>query len=244
MLDLYFILIVLVFVALIVRASLIKIVPTVKPKEKQNIRMENAMKDADGMDYPISDEEFEEVRKAYGNTEGSGIGIAITCLMCIALIGFAAWELFGVIHKVIYILIAVISGVVWWRNYSNNRSVFEKDRAYFRKKKAYLLDDDVKTFYAPRYAAGHFRGVNEVNTFKVMVGIIDADGTPKAYVLSVDAALHNCLKVTGACDAILYKGKISGLADLERCPRVAFEKGAKNMLRTGFGVSEDKEEKN
>lgn len=57
MLDFMFIIIVLIFIAIIIRASLIKIVPVLKPVKTPAIRIENIMKDADDMEYPISDEE-------------------------------------------------------------------------------------------------------------------------------------------------------------------------------------------
>ncbi len=242
MLDFMFIIIVLIFIAIIIRASLIKIVPTLKPVKTPNLRIENIMKDADDMEYPISDEEFEEVKRAYGTTEGPSIGLAISSLLCLLLITIFTWEYFGVIHKVIYILVMVTTIVIWFVNYRKNKSVFTTDRAQFRKKTAYLLDDDVKTLYAPRYSAGHLRGVNEIETYKVMVGVIDEQGSPRAYVIQTNAAIYARLKKEGNCEAILYKGKVSGFADLEHCPNVSFEKGAKNLVKTGFSLNKGKDD--
>ncbi len=242
MLDFMFIIIVLIFIAIIIRASLIKIVPTLKPVKTPNLRIENIMKDADDMEYPISDEEFEEVKRAYGTTEGPSIGLAISSLLCLLLITIFTWEYFGMLHKVIYILVILTTVFIWFKNYRKNKSVFTTDRAQFRKKTAYLLDDDVKTFYAPRYSGGHFRGVNEIETYKVMVGVIDEQGSPRAYVIQTNAVIHARLKKEGICEAILYKGKVSSFADLEHCPNVSFEKGVKNLVKTGFSLNKGKDD--
>lgn len=240
MLDIMFIIIVLIFIAIIIRASMIKIVPILKPVKTPAIRIENIMKDADDMEYPISDEEFEEVKWAYGTTEGPSIGLAISSVLCLLLITIFTWEYFGLIHKVIYIFVMSATIYIWFKNYKKNKSVFTTDRDWFRKKTAYLLDDDVKTFYAPRYSGGHFRGVNEIETYKVMVGVMDDQNNPCAYVIQTNAALYARLKKEGNCEAILYKGKVSGFADLKYCPNVSFQKGAKNLVKTGFGLNKDK----
>lgn len=240
MLDFMFIIIVLIFIAIIIRASLIKIVPALKPVRTPAIRIENIMKDADDMDYPISDEEFEEVKWAYGTTEGPSIGLALSSLLCLLLITIFTWEYFGLIHKVIYIFVMLVTVFIWFKNYRKNKSVFATDRDRFRKKTAYLLDDNVKTFYAPRYSGGHFRGVNEIETYKVMIGVMDEQSSPRAYVIQTNAALYARLKKEGNCEAILYKGTVSAFADLQYCPNVSFEKGAMNLVKTGFGVNKDK----
>ena len=129
---------------------------------------------------------------------------------------------------------------IWFKNYRTNKSVFTADRAQFRKKTAYLLDGDVKTFYAPRYSGGHFRGVNEIETYKVMIGVMDEQGSPRAYAIQTNAVLYARLKKEGNCEAVLYKGKVSAFADLKHCPNVSFEKGAKNLVKTGFGLNKDK----
>lgn len=240
--DFLFIIIVLIFIAIIIRASLIKIVPILKPVKTPTIRIENIMKDADDMAYPISDEEFEEVKWAYGTTEGPSIGLAISAILCLLLITIFTWEYFGLIHKVIYILVMLATVFIWFKNYRTNKSVFTTDRAQFRKKTAYLLDDDVKAFYAPRYSGGHFRGVNEIETYKIMMGVLDEQGSHHAYVIQTNAAVYARLKKEGNCEAILYKGKVSGFADLKYCPNVSFEKGAKNLVKTGLGLNKDEDE--
>lgn len=243
MLEAIFFLILFIFIAIMIRASLIAIVPVLKSVETPNLRIENIMKDADDMVYPISDEEFEEVKRAYGTTEGPSVGLVIVSLMSILLIAVFAWEIFGMIHKVIYILVTLTAFIIWFVNYRKNKRVFTTDRAQFRKKTAYLLDEDVKTFYAPKYSGGRFRGVNEIEIYKVMVGVVDEQGNPRAYVIQADAAVYGRLKRQGTCEAILYKGKVSSFADLEYCPHVSFEKGAKNLVKTGFGLLKDKDEK-
>lgn len=165
--------------------------------------MVDMMKNADGMDYPFSDEEFEEVKKSYGSTEGSNIAIAIFALVGFWFFVIFTWNLFDMIYKVICILIHVVACIIWLKNFMENKNVFRKDRDDFRKKTVYLLDDEVKTYYSPKYKGGNFRGVREVDTYHVMVGVLDENGKPGAYIMQVGPRIYKHLKEKGTGTAIL-----------------------------------------
>ncbi|MBQ8147229.1 MAG: hypothetical protein IJ040_00395 [Lachnospiraceae bacterium] len=212
MVNILFILIVLIINGIIIYAGFIKIIPTLKPVEKPHVRIEDKMMNADATEYPISDSEFEQVKKSYGSTEGAGIAIFVIALVVFWLLLIFTWDFFDMPIKAVCILFHLAACIIWLVSFLKKKRIFKKDRDCFRKKTAYLLDDDVKTYYSRKYRGGHYAGVRAVDAYHVMVGILDENGKPQAYIMQVGPDIYNHLKKNGVGDAILYKGTVSGLA--------------------------------
>lgn len=202
-----------VAVALIARTSCIK---PLKPVETPNLRIDKMMEGAETEHYPMNDVEFEKAKKAirFANQKTS---ILAGCMLIWVIVTYyiCVWGFDEDMGK-IYIIAACIAYGLFLVNRMKSMMIFKKDRELFSKKKAYVLDETMKNFSYVEKTGRHRYKTNDATFFDVIVGVADAGGNPVAFKTRLNSNdYHTTIDDKKQCDAILYKGRMVAVCNLE-----------------------------
>lgn len=201
-----------IVVALVGKMCCIK---PLKPVETPNLRIENMMKDAETEHYPMNDMEFKLAKKAVMLADQKSSIIA-GCFLIWTLVDYYIINMvFDEDMGKFYIIAACLAyGLVLTRPL-RCMMIFKKDRDLFCKKKAYILDQTMKNFSYVEKTGRHSYRANDATYFDVIVGIADAGGSPVAFKTRLNQNnYHTTLDDKKQCDAILYKGQLVAVCNL------------------------------
>ncbi len=206
----------IISVAILAKRDCIK---PLKPVDTPNLRIENMMKDADTEHYPMNDIEFKLAKKAIKKADQMQTIIAACLLLVMLVMYYISVGIFDEDMGKVYIVAGCVAyGLLLVRG-TKRAMLFKKHRDEFVKKKAYVLDETMKTVtYLARkggYRHRHSYEVKDTAYFEVIVGVADAGGNPVAFKTKLPHMdYHTTLDDKKQCDAILYKGRMVAVCNL------------------------------
>lgn len=154
---------------------------------------------------PLSDSEYEQIRKSYGNTTGAAIVIPIMTMIIALLTAGVIWSDVDTVFMVMYIVIVLISYILSIVCVVKNKKALTADRDCFAKKLAYLLSSDTADLY--RIKHDHLR--KSGNAYYVMIAFADDEGRQLTYKFRVSYEQYLKIIENKKCYAVLYKGIFS-----------------------------------
>lgn len=186
------------------------------PLDLPEVKLAIKMVDTDPGEYPLDDEQFKFVRGRLriANLPWAALWIISEGVVVRSLYVF--WEEleFMTVAVAISINVAIIIYYLIVRHKLKKR-VFVKNRSNFRRRQGCLVNQDTKSIDV-HYTVGGESGINTYYTHKVIVGVYDWEGKPKAYRMRMSNPTYEATMKNGKCDIITFNDTFVVICNFEK----------------------------
>lgn len=196
-----------IYATLMVIASRKRIFEMPTPVDTSDIDIEDMMKDAEVNELRMGRDQFEKFKATLSRNSNEIVALwaGATCVAIFMMIG--VWYNLGPVATGIY-AVGVFAVFVFYRTVRGKRKkeIFVKGRDLFRMQTGYILDTESKSVdYYYRTASSRYRK-GTANFHKVLVGIINKEGKPEAYLVDMDYITFGQVIESELCDVVTYNG--------------------------------------
>ncbi len=154
---------------------------------------------------PLSDSEYNQIRKSYRTTTAAAIVIPFLLLVLALITAFALWDTTELLYMILYVVIVSASYIVSVIFFVKNKKALSANRDLFTKKQAYLISSDSADLYRVKNDNLKKTGT----AYYVMIAFPDDKGKQLTYKYRVDHKQYLKINENKKCYAVLYKGIFS-----------------------------------
>lgn len=185
----------------------IKTIAQYRPKAAnyQNREYSEKFSSSNEPSLPLSDSEYDQIRKSYGNTTAAAITFPFLMLVLASLIAFTLWSDIDTIYMIAYIIIVSVSYIISVVCLVKNKKALSYDKNCFTKKQAYLLSSGNADMYRIKY--DHLK--KSGTAYYVMIAFPDDNARQLTYRFRVSHQQYLKITENKKCYAVLYKGIFS-----------------------------------
>lgn len=176
----------------------------------------NWLKEMDGPEEPLSEEEFAKVKQSYTKLLSNRPFYAALFFVIAALaVLVGRMASFDTVHIIIGVIILAVAAVVMLVIVMNNRKVFERERSNFTKKKAVAISSERISYLNVRLTTGTLRyGKKQIgDSYTLYLGVCNRTGEPRIFAIPVLSDVYSMAGKAEKFDVIMYKGEFSNMPE-------------------------------